>query len=136
MQVVTYECRKCEHPLTLREPDKPTKCCICGNTTFEAVSCEEITMPNVKKYLRDKFNDGTASAQKHYQVADIQPIEIMQMYLSQEEFQGFLRANIIKYTLRLGHKDDNSREIDKIYQYAKWLRQAVRGEKINPKEEG
>lgn len=79
--------------------------------------------------------DGTANAQKHYQVADKQPIEIMQEYLTQEQFIGLMRGQVLKYTLRFGHKDDTTKEADKIYQYAKWLRQAVRGEKINPRRE-
>ena len=78
-------------------------------------------------------SDGTAVNQKHYQIATTQPIEIMQMYLSPEEFQGFLRGNAMKYLLRVGHKDESSQEIDKAYQYIMWLRQAVSGETIKPR---
>lgn len=58
----------------------------------------------------------------------------MQMFLPPEQFQGFLRGNVIKYVLRAGHKDDPGKEMDKVIQYAKWARQHINGEKINPWE--
>ena len=82
----------------------------------------------------DIASDGRATNQKHYQIAAVQPIEIMQMYLSPEAFQGFLRGNALKYLLRVGHKDENMKEIDKAYQYVQWLRQAINGETINPRQ--
>ena len=81
------------------------------------------------------MSDGTAASQKHYQFAIVQPIEIMQMYLNPEQFQGFLRGNALKYLLRSGHKDEIGKEVDKAYQYIKWLRQAAKGEIINPRVE-
>jgi len=77
--------------------------------------------------------EGSAATAKHYQVGSKQPIEIMQEVMSPEEFQGFLRGNVIKYALRLGHKDDPVKEAGKIEQYAKWLRKALQGEKIDPR---
>lgn len=77
---------------------------------------------------------GMAADQKHYQIAEVQPIEIMQMYLTPEEFRGYLKGNIIKYMLRLGYKDAVLREVDKACQYMKWLSQAILGKKIDPRE--
>ncbi|WP_207900753.1 DUF3310 domain-containing protein [Anaerospora hongkongensis] len=81
------------------------------------------------------MSDGTAKSQTHYQQADIQPIEIMQMYLTPEEFRGFLKGNLIKYSLRANFKGNEQVDIDKAHQYAKWLGQALRGETINPRED-
>lgn len=81
------------------------------------------------------LNKGMAVNQKHYQIARVEPIEVLQMYLSPEEFQGYLRGNALKYLLRVGYKDESKKEIDKAYQYSKWLRQAVGGEIINPRQE-
>jgi len=36
----------------------------------------------------------------HYKRHTIQPIDVMQEYLSDEAYQGFLNGNIIKYALR------------------------------------
>lgn len=79
--------------------------------------------------------DGSAQSSTHYQVGDKQPIEILQDYLTPMEFQGFLRGNIIKYSLRLGRKDAAPKEAAKIEQYSKWLAISINGGKINPREE-
>lgn len=78
--------------------------------------------------------DGTAKAQLHYQQVDIQPIEIMQKYLTAEEFRGFLKGNLIKYSLRANFKGNEPADIGKAFQYAKWLGQALRRETIDPRE--
>ena len=41
----------------------------------------------------------------HYKDMPIQPWHIMEAVLTQEEFIGFLKGNIIKYSLRAGRKD-------------------------------
>lgn len=78
---------------------------------------------------------GLAADQHHYNAAgDFQPIEVMQASMPPEQFIGFLRGNVIKYTMRAGRKDDMRREIDKVIQYATWWRQAVDGKIIDPRE--
>lgn len=74
-----------------------------------------------------------AAPNAHYQT-NIQPIEFMQANMTPEEFIGFLKGNIIKYTARCGKKDDPNKEVDKIIQYAEWLRDAFLGNKIDPRE--
>ena len=69
----------------------------------------------------------------HYRGA-VQPIEFMQAQLTTEEFIGFLKGNIIKYTARMGKKDDPSKEAAKITRYAEWLEKALRGETIDPRK--
>jgi len=41
----------------------------------------------------------------HYKDMAIQPWHIMEAVMTQEEFIGFLKGNIIKYSLRAGRKD-------------------------------
>lgn len=41
----------------------------------------------------------------HYKDMPIQPWHIMEVVLTHEEFVGFLKGNIIKYSLRAGRKD-------------------------------
>lgn len=73
------------------------------------------------------------SSNPHYETA-LQPIEFMQANMTHEEFVGFLKGNIIKYTARCGKKDDVDKEVAKIVEYAKWLAKAYKGETINPRE--
>ena len=79
--------------------------------------------------------EGSAKTSTHYQVGSKQPIEIMQEIMTPEEFQGFCRGNVIKYSLRLGHKDAAVKEAAKIEQYSKWLRMSLEGKTIKPMED-
>lgn len=42
---------------------------------------------------------------KHYTNMAIEPLETMRMLLTREEYIGFLKGNIIKYSMRQGQKD-------------------------------
>jgi len=78
---------------------------------------------------------GLAKDQSHYNATgEFQPIEVMQAFMTPEQFEGFLRGNVIKYSCRAGRKDDQKKEVDKVIQYATWWRQAMNGERINPRE--
>lgn len=81
------------------------------------------------------MNDGTAKTQTHYQQAVVEPIEILQMYLTPEEFIGFLRGNVLKYDLRAKFKGAEMVDIAKARQYNLWLSQALQGKRIDPREE-
>lgn len=41
----------------------------------------------------------------HYKDMPMQPWDVMQSVLTPEEFIGFLKGNIIKYSMRAGRKD-------------------------------
>lgn len=82
---------------------------------------------------KDKFYDAHYAA-----MAGLEPIELMQLVLSREEFIGFLKGNIIKYTMRAGHKQGEAAEKDiaKAKRYKQWLMEMLYIEKIiDPKKE-
>ena len=82
----------------------------------------------------EKQVSGLAINQDHYNATGaLQPIEVMQLFMTPEEFIGFCRGNTIKYSLRAGKKDDPKKEVDKAIQYARWWRQALDGETIDPR---
>lgn len=84
---------------------------------------------------KDKFYDA------HYvAMAGLEPIELMQLVMSRNEFIGFLKGNIIKYTLRAGHKQGEAAEKDiaKAKRYKQWLLKVTFIDPqfiINPKED-
>ena len=43
----------------------------------------------------------------HYKDMTVQPWAVMKAVLTPEEFQGFLKGNIIKYSMRQGKKEDS-----------------------------
>lgn len=71
----------------------------------------------------------------HYAECIVEPIELMQKVLTEEQFIGFLMGNIIKYCLRAGHKGSKEEDLEKAQRYQNWLEEARLGCKINPREE-
>lgn len=41
----------------------------------------------------------------HYKDMPVQPWTLMEAVLTREEFRGFLRGNVLKYSLRAGRKE-------------------------------
>lgn len=82
---------------------------------------------------KDKYYDAHYAA-----MAGLEPIQLMQLVMSREEFIGFLKGNIIKYTMRAGHKQGEAAEKDiaKAKRYKQWLMEMLYIEKIiDPKKE-
>jgi hypothetical protein len=61
----------------------------------------------------------------HYKVGGIEVIDFIKAKLTPEEFRGYLKGNVLKYTSRAGHKDDVTQDIDKLVWYATKLQQSV-----------
>ena len=80
---------------------------------------------------------GSAATSKHYNSKLIQPIEICQMVLTPEEFQGAMKFNIMKYTQRAGSKEGESSQKDwnKALQYKLWLELAKQYKTIDPRKD-
>lgn len=89
----------------------------------------DASVPNTKYY------------DEHYaSMAGLEPIELMQLVLSPAEFIGFLKGNIIKYSMRAGKKQGEAAEKDvaKAKRYTAWLRKVTPYDTqflINPKED-
>ena len=85
-----------------------------------------------------KADDGKYHDAHYAAMAGLEPIELMQLVLSREEFIGFLKGNIIKYTMRAGRKQGEAAEKDiaKAKRYKQWLMEMLYIEKIiDPKKE-
>lgn len=70
---------------------------------------------------------------KHYRDAVVEPILVMQALFSRDEFIGFLKGNILKYRLRMGHKgteEDMKADYDKLCVYEMWLDTIKSGDHI------
>lgn len=60
----------------------------------------------------------------------MQPFELHKKLLTREEYIGFLKGNIIKYQMRLGNKDDVTKEQAKIATYRTELEQLLKPEEL------
>jgi hypothetical protein len=75
------------------------------------------------------INEMNIEENKHHQLWEgVQSLDVMKQVLTDEEYKGFLKGNILKYQLRLGKKDDTTKEIKKINDYSKELNKML-GEK-------
>jgi len=54
--------------------------------------------------MSDTANDFQVGG-NHYKDMELQPWDVMENVLTSEEFEGFLKGNIIKYSLRAGKKE-------------------------------
>lgn len=63
----------------------------------------------LKEETEESFNDLIAS---HYKELAIEPLEVMRGMLTKVEYKGFLKGNIIKYSIRQGNKEGESAEKD------------------------
>ena len=72
------------------------------------------------------FNGTTADdiqiSGTHYKDMPVAPWEVMEAVLTYEEFIGFLKGNIIKYSLRAGRKE-GSDDIGKARHYMQKLKE-------------
>jgi len=62
----------------------------------------------------------------HYKDMPMQPWEVMELVLTRAEFVGFLKGNIIKYSMRAGKKPDSD-DAGKAAHYAQKLREIEGG---------
>lgn len=58
---------------------------------------------------------------QHYKTMAVQPWDVMQAVLSRAEWVGFLKGNIIKYSMRQGRKVDATDDAEKAAHYLKKL---------------
>jgi hypothetical protein len=80
--------------------------------------------------LKEGTNGTTADdvqvSGNHYKDMPIQPWHIMEAVMTHEEFKGFLKGNIIKYSLRAGRKD-GSDDAGKAKHYMQKLKEVQHG---------
>ena len=82
------------------------------------------------KQLELQFNgtraDDLQVGGSHYKDMPIQPWDVMDAILTTEEFIGFLKGNVIKYSLRAGRKE-GSDDANKARHYMLKLREVQDG---------
>jgi len=104
-----------------------------ATTLTEAEEQELVYMLGAGR-INARLNEGTNGTTaddmqvsgNHYKDMPIQPWHIMEAVLTDEEFVGFLKGNIIKYSLRAGRKD-GSDDAGKAKHYMQKLKEVQRG---------
>lgn len=75
----------------------------------------------IDKENKDKPKPDMINHPPHYTQGGIETIEYIRAKLSPEEYVGYLRGNIFKYTSRIGLKGESSEDSGKIEWYSKEL---------------
>jgi len=68
----------------------------------------------------------TVNSPEHYNMLDIEAINLIEMSMTKEEFLGYLKGNVLKYIIRYKHKRKPGEDLDK----GKWYLDKLR-DKIN-----
>ena len=68
----------------------------------------------------------------HYKLdgLDVEVLDVIKAVLTKEQFEGFLHANVIKYTLRT-NKKNGVEDLEKAHKYLGWLIDSKNGLKLN-----
>ena len=105
-----------------------------GAIGFLLIGDVEEIIPDSDQKETVYVNTGLPKDSTHYQHTLLQPLEIMQRIMAPEEFKGFLKGNILKYSIRGGNKQGEpaEKELGKVETYSRWLRLAEQGKTINP----
>lgn len=114
----------------------------CGTTANVVAHHEDYTKPldvvwlckqhhkerhlEIDRENKDKPKPDMVNHPAHYTAGGIETIEYIRAKLSPEEYVGYLRGNIMKYTSRIGLKDDSVQEAAKIEWYSKELHRFLR----------
>lgn len=99
---------------------------------LDGVLCYEVRLRGTDTYVvvnEDRVEE-VDKHDKHYSESVVEPIKVMEKLFTKEELKGFIKGNILKYRLRMGHKDDIQKEMDKIRVYEQWLAKLERGEAL------
>ncbi len=76
--------------------------------------------------MKQNFNE-------HYTSLEIEPIEIIKKDLSNEQYIGYLKGNIIKYTLR---NKEPLKDASKCRKYAEWFEEEMENQSRIPEGNG
>jgi len=67
---------------------------------------------------------------KHYMVNGLEAIDIIRSRLTDEEYIGYLKGNILKYDLRASFKGKLIEDLDKSTVYKEWLVDVVSDKEV------
>ena len=83
-------------------------------------------MPDEKKYKAELM--AAVNSPQHYTQGNTEPIDMIKESLTEEEFSGYLKGNILKYVCRYKHKGMPLKDLMKSQWY---LDKLVKEQKIN-----
>lgn len=76
----------------------------------------------LKAHLNEKLVSDNVDSPNHYKLRglDIEAIDVIRGVLTEDEFRGFCKGNVLKYTIREGHKNGDE-DLKKAKKYLEFL---------------
>jgi hypothetical protein len=68
-----------------------------------------------------KMSEDPVNSPTHYNMLAIEAIDLIEMSMTKDEFQGYLKGNALKYIIRYKHKGQPKQDIAKGLWYLKKL---------------
>lgn len=65
------------------------------------------------------------SKPEHYASSDVEAIDAIRASMSEEEYRGYLKGNVMKYLWRYKHKGKPKEDIRKAQVYLRWLEESL-----------
>jgi len=100
-----HRCSDCDAITYYHPEDLPDECDNCGSWTE----------------LRSSYEPKS----RYYDAGGIETINIIRAKLTPEQFRGFLLGNVLKYSCRVNHKNQALQDVEKAFQYTKWLKEEM-----------
>lgn len=92
---------------------------VTDNERFPAhisVGPADVTEEELKEYWAEEpipSKGEKVNHPSHYTKGGMEVIDVLEAFLTPEEFNGFLKGNVIKYILRAGYKEDEIQDLQK-----------------------
>lgn len=61
----------------------------------------------------------------YYDEGGIEVLDVIKAKLTPEQYKGYLLGNSIKYALRANFKGTKERDIEKLANYSRWLKEVI-----------
>lgn len=121
---IKHECLECEHPNVFAKDDFTS----IGHSDERIISLEKHwETDNETDFNSDEPDFNPVHKPQGYNSYDLETINAIRGQSTDEEFQGYLKGNVMKYVARYNFKN-GVEDLEKLIIYAEFLRDHVKGE--------
>lgn len=83
----------------------------------------EVERPIREDYPCEVVRSSAAPRNHYYRVGGIEVIDYIKAKLTPEQYKGYLLGNIYKYSGRCQYKGEYQKDVKKLAEYIKWLKE-------------
>lgn len=82
-------------------------------------------MVEATKIEKKKEDEDPVNNPSHYNMLDVEAIDLIEMSMTKIEFLGYLKGNVLKYVIRYKHKGNPKEDLGKALWYLEKLKEKV-----------